>query len=730
MDSISIDGVITKIYYPKNNKNNKYITIQTKENENYVCIGSGFLPIRVCDIISCELKKDGDKYTFIKEPFIIINESSEYILSIFKKATKNLLHRSSMEFFKMLVDSLGNGVFEFMCEFSEKIIKGDSIPVEYLKIIKNETINSITYTWYKDVLLRRLYLLGLNNTEIFAIQEVYDEEDVCFLNNLYKDCIKNPLQFFQIHIDKCEKIILNYELDYTEEEISLSLLKRNLAKKLTINNMCYVVKEEVDVSIKELLPKNDEEYSKLKILNENKEGRFVLQSIYNKILYISMILSDKIRNEKIYSFKNINFFYKELDDQQRNAVSIALNNGISIITGYAGTGKTTVIKEIIKQLDKINLYTRILSFTGKAVARIKEVCEELEADYECSTIHKYICKGGRKFKYMIIDETSMVNVTLMYKLLKVLEKKQTIPNIILIGDPNQLPPINNGSFFSEIVNIKEIPKVNLTNVHRIIMENDGIIKNSLEIILSKSPVLSNCDNFKIIKNNESYVKKIVSSLKKEGIESKDFVIISPYNENINSFNVMCQNIYCEGSYIVDKNKRHWYVGDKVMMLENNYKIDVMNGDEGIVEDIEKEYISVMFNGIVHKFGINYDKIKTGLFVKENKDFKEDNVESLSCGELNHSYAITIHKSQGSEWKYVIIYLPNYNISFLNRNLLYTAITRARLAVWIVVEDLEIDNIASRKIKTDNKLLLDIYNKKLGSVQGESSGSVQGESSRE
>ena len=187
---------------------------------------------------------------------------------------------------------------------------------------------------------------------------------------------------------------------------------------------------------------------------------------------------------------------------------------------------------------------------------------------------------------------------------------------------------------------------------------------------------------------------------------QDITCISPYNINVKPINEMFQKIFL-GSFktVVDRKGRTWKVGDRVMMLQNNYVIDIMNGEEGLIVSLTDKGVKVKFDdGVEHEF----------LYVSANSDNYEDNdsieknnwvADELICDMIQQSFCITVHKSQGSEYRIVLIYIPeNRNkkgklSSFLNINLLYTAITRTKQAVWIISPEGVLGDISMNKLAT-------------------------------
>jgi exodeoxyribonuclease V alpha subunit len=294
-----------------------------------------------------------------------------------------------------------------------------------------------------------------------------------------------------------------------------------------------------------------------------------------------------------------------------------------------------------------------------------------------------------------------------------------LPRFVVIGDKNQLPPIECGNFFQEILKLEDsLLKdciVHLNKVYRVLEvtgpngeKSDGIIRNSMEIATGGSTIIP-FPNFQIVKGTERTVLGIARSLKFNGISKMNFIVLSPYNKNLKMLNEGCQELYSEGSYTVDSLGRKWYIGDKVMMTVNNYKINVMNGEEGIVTNIYQDCLGIKFNTEEFIFSTKVKSENTMQFIGEEVSSTDET--KLDVSTIIHSYAITIHKSQGSEWDYVIIYLGDdesiVRRNFLNKNLLYTSITRAKLCVWIVGNNSLVNKIAETTRCMEYDVLYDL-----------------------
>ena len=415
---------------------------------------------------------------------------------------------------------------------------------------------------------------------------------------------------------------------------------------------------------------------------------------------IRFTVEEKIRESKlpdlgdssyqVFSEKNI-----KLTEEQEFALEGALSSYLTIITGGAGCGKTTLIKQLIKNFIIEEKHFILTSFTGKAVLRIKESIGEEFGNIECHTLHRIIhrkktgCKV-EKFYNVIIDECSMISTELMWEFLTLFKHKF---RLILIGDCNQLPPIGTGSFFTQLIDSERVPIYYLTQNKRMVRQNDKmvILKNANGLIDErrdkKIPYnFETNDGFYIIESGLEYCENIISAFKKKGIDHRDVTVITPFNKEIDKVVEYHQSIYLSDLESRSYDNKRYYIGDRVMQTQNVYSdsMDLMNGEEGEVIGMNKEVLIVDYGNekiVEYIWSEKPDKKKK----KKHSEEEKETGEEFYVSEIKHSFCKTVHKSQGSEYKYVIMYIPRNMSGFLNVNLLYTAITRTKEKIWIVCD---------------------------------------------
>jgi len=369
----------------------------------------------------------------------------------------------------------------------------------------------------------------------------------------------------------------------------------------------------------------------------------------------------------------------QFSENQKDAVRASIENKVVLVTGGPGTGKTTIINGII-HVHKIMGHAVLLAApTGRAAKRITEA-----TGYEAKTIHRLLeyRPGKGIFKrdetnpleadLIIVDEASMVDVVLMYHFLKAVPDGATI---ILVGDVDQLPSVGPGNVLKDMIDSDVLPTVRLNKIFRqptqsmIVINAHRINKGQMPIFIADEGRMRDCHFFPI-DEPEKVVKKVIDLCVKEiperyGYDSlNDIQVLTPMHKGVagvSNLNEILQKHLNPSSEEPLRGTKHMSVGDKVMQIRNNYDKDVYNGDIGRITVIDRE---------IQELKVDYD----GRIV--TYDFSE-------LDEIILAYAISVHKSQGSEYPVVIIPVLTQHYVLLQRNLLYTALTRGKkLAILI------------------------------------------------
>jgi exodeoxyribonuclease V alpha subunit len=370
----------------------------------------------------------------------------------------------------------------------------------------------------------------------------------------------------------------------------------------------------------------------------------------------------------------------DLAQKQKEAVMMAAGSKILVITGGPGTGKTTIITAILRIFQQLKLRILLAAPTGRAAKRMSEA-----TGWEAKTIHRLLeyspKKGGFKkdqdhlleADVLIIDETSMVDTLLMYHLLKAIPHQT---HLILVGDVDQLPSVGPGNVLRDMIDSGAFTVVRLTEIFRQAQES-MIVINAHRINEGEFPILKDGDNkdkvdfFFIEEEDPEKILNAVISLCAERIPQrfgfhpvKEIQVMTPMHRGIvgvTNLNIEIQKKLNPDSFGITYGNRVLKLGDKVMQITNNYEKEVFNGDIGWISDVRPEDREMI---------IDFD----GRLV--NYDFSD-------LDEIVLAYAISVHKSQGSEYPAVIVPVTTQHYILLQRNLLYTAITRAKKLVVLI-----------------------------------------------
>lgn len=393
----------------------------------------------------------------------------------------------------------------------------------------------------------------------------------------------------------------------------------------------------------------------------------------------------------------------EYAPMQREAIALAAQNRMLVITGGPGTGKTTILKAVLALYDELELETYLAAPTGRAAKRMSELC-----GMEASTIHRMLgakmSEDGETVVFgkdeedklacdaLIIDECSMVDITLMHAILKALKSDC---RILLVGDADQLPSVGPGNVFSDIIRSGVVPTVRLTEIFRQ-KADSRIVRNAHMINRGEHPDFNeNSGDFFRLRRMQggSCVETIVELCKKRlpenmKIPSNQIQVLSPSRKGETGTVNLNKCLQAALNPSDEKKKEKLFgetvfrVGDRVIQNKNNYDIvwkdklgksgmGVYNGDIGTIIEIDtaSEYLKVDYDDKIALYGF----------------------EMLN--ELEHAWALTVHKSQGSEYRAVILSLNPVAQLLLTRGVLYTAVTRAK-ELLIMVGD---ENVAHRMI---------------------------------
>lgn len=367
----------------------------------------------------------------------------------------------------------------------------------------------------------------------------------------------------------------------------------------------------------------------------------------------------------------------QLSEIQQLAVENSLSHGFMIITGGPGTGKTTTLKAVVSAHRAMGRRVSLASPTGRAAKRLSEV-----SGFSAQTIHRLLEfspqeKGFKRNQKqpldcdtLVVDEASMIDMQLFYSLL------QAIPShasLILVGDADQLPSVGAGLVLNELIRSDKVPVVKLNVIFRQ-AETSNIIKNAHLINHGQMPVLTvpdgqnQSDCYYVAADEPDKLIGLLKNVVQKSLPGRfgynpvnDIQVLTPMNRGklgATNLNIVLQEALNPPS--PEKNEfehlnRIFRVGDKVIQLRNNYDLEVFNGDIGLIKDIQAEDQEALI------------EFSQGPVTFQTSDFLD----------LAHAYAVTVHKSQGSEYPAVVMVASTQHFMMLQRNLFYTGLTRAR-----------------------------------------------------
>ncbi|MBN2417895.1 MAG: ATP-dependent RecD-like DNA helicase, partial [Deltaproteobacteria bacterium] len=420
------------------------------------------------------------------------------------------------------------------------------------------------------------------------------------------------------------------------------------------------------------------------------ESGFVHKPVYLKKYFIAEkgIADNLIRinsSEPLFGEINIEKAVKWVQDEininlaerQALAVKTAVSSKLMIITGGPGTGKTTVIKAIIRIFKELNLKILLAAPTGRAANRMSET-----ASFPAKTIHRALEYTPNQGAFrrnrenpldtdiLILDETSMIDTRLMNSLFEAVPDRAAV---IMVGDVNQLPSVGAGNVLGDMIESGKIPFIKLNEIFRQ-AEGSNIILNAHRINMGLMPEQDNknsqADFYFIEQEDPEKVLNIIIELVARRIPDRfgfdpfnEIQVISPMHKGIigtENLNRALQDAINPAESKLVKGYKSFRINDKVMQVKNNYEKDIYNGDIGRITDIdpENQLVNILFDQKINEY------------------------EYSEMDELMPAYAISVHKSQGSEYPAVILPLLMQHYVMLQRNLIYTAITRGKKLVVV------------------------------------------------
>ena len=593
---------------------------------------------------------------------------------------------------KKIVGSFGEDTIDVILNNKEKLLEIPRLGIERINKINNILKE---YQSTSNIVLE-LNRMGFNTKDSLMLLNKYKDKVIRIIDNNIYDLIDN----INLNFKEIDTIAINNKYDLYDERRVEALIIYLLNEITFEQGDTYSFFQEIYNSIIKYLPdlkSEDLEYYLLKLSKQKrvviKKEKYYLKELYDAEEYIADRIY-RLNNMERRKLPKLKEKIKELeqkigityDESQKNAIITSLNNNFTITTGGPGTGKTTIIKGIIRMLvDTCHISPQniaLLAPTGRASRKLIEVC-----NIPAYTIHKYLGwdKDNNTFshneinvckeEYIIVDEASMIDTMLMFSLLK---GTRLDSKFIFIGDYYQLPSVSQGQVLKDMIDSEVLDVIKLNNLYR---QKDGnYIINLAHEIKNKElsdNFLTKKEDYNFIEVDNDYVltsiKDIILKALEKGYREKDIQVLAPMYKSqngIDNLNKMLQEIFNPKSN--DKNEltvgnKTYREGDKVLELVNDSDNSISNGDLGYIINItNKEKNGNKKNEIIVDFDGNIVSFSPDKFIN-----------------ITHGYAISVHKSQGGEFNMVIIPFVNSFKRMLYNKLIYTAVTRAKSKLILI-----------------------------------------------
>tara|TARA_B100000900_G_scaffold416210_1_gene450084 strand:- start:10216 stop:12393 length:2178 start_codon:yes stop_codon:yes gene_type:complete len=693
----TLSGTIERVTF--HNEENGYCVLRVRKNgatKVLTVVGNCAAPNAGEDIAARGEWIEDDQYgTQFKADEISTSEPGN-LVGIERYLGSGLIDGIGPTYAKKLVEKFGPEVFNIIDDRSKSLEEVDGIGPKRRKEIKA--------SWEKQKSVRRIMVFlhqhGISTARAVRIYKTYGDDSI-------KRLRENPYRLshdlhgvgFKTADNIASKLGIKFD-DRSRIEAGIQFA----IQTATGNGHCALPENELIESATDLL--GVDQISVEKCLERIITNNDIVKEDINSVSMIfpnHLVSAEKLVSKKILSLASKGANYPEIEiekaltwcqekigyplaEGQRNAVELALQERVLIITGGPGVGKTTILRSVLMILKAKKINTVLCAPTGRAAKRMSE-----STSLEASTIHRLLEFQGRSGKFahdesnplkgdlFIVDEASMIDIQLMCSLLRALPNNA---HLILVGDVDQLPSVGPGSVLSDMIRCDKIPVARLNEIFRQSSEsriisaaheiNQGVIPSELAKSAKNNP---NSDFFFLSCDEPEETSEKIANLVSQRIPDKlgldpvnDIQVITPMHRGslgTQSLNRRLQdslNPANESTFEIERFGARYRIGDKVIQTRNNYDKEILNGDIGKV------------------VGISTDPGKIEI------QFSGDRMASYEPGELDEispAFAITVHKSQGSEFPCVVIPVSTQHFLLLQRNLLYTAITRGSKVVVVV-----------------------------------------------
>jgi len=613
-------------------------------------------------------------------------------------------------FAQKLVQCFGDQVFEVIEQTPEKLLELEGIGKKRLQLI--------TSAWAEQKIVREIMVFlqshGVGTARAVRIYKTYGEAAI---ETVQQNPYQLALDIHGIGFKTADQIALNLGIPaqslvraqagirHVLQELSsqghcarpVDILIREAEKMLEISPDILQQALDAEVEEKNLIP------DQIALTDHPYEQQAVvfLAPLYYAECGTTRLLQElqygqppwgQIRTDKAFEWLENQSDFR-LSDSQKQAVEIVLANKVSIVTGGPGVGKTTTVNSVLRLLLAKKCRVQLCAPTGRAAKRLSE-----STGYEAQTIHRLLDFDPVEYGFkrnqdnpletdvLVIDEISMVDIVLMNQLLKAIPPTSAL---IMVGDVDQLPSVGPGAVLADMIRSDVIPTGRLTEIFRQ-AATSAIITTAHQInrgiAPQKTPKGTDTDFFYIPTDDAETARSILLNVVSQRLPQKygydpirDIQVLAPMNRGglgVRSLNIELQSLLNSNSYPqVTRFGWSWAPGDKIIQMVNNYDKEVFNGDIGQISTINPE-----------------DSELTATFDGKEVLYSFDELDEISL-----AYATSIHKSQGSEYPCVVIPMAMQHFTLLERNLLYTAVTRGKKHVILIGEKRAI-NMACRQTK--------------------------------
>lgn len=685
----TITGTVKNVTF--HNKENGFCVLRlTNTKEELMTVTGKIEQISIGAELECQGQWVNDKNhgrQFAANEIKILPPSS--LAAIEKYLGSGLIKGVGAHFAKKLVTAFGKDVFSVLDNQPERLLQLEGIS----KKRKQEILQNWQAQKTSHDLMVFLQAHGIERARALRVYKMYGENtEQLIRENPYRLALDIHGIGFKIADAVAQKLGVA-----RDSEIRAQAGLHHVLKEFGSNGHCAAPLETLIKNTAQLLEINESILHRA-LTTEVKSGRLVQENISGETC---LFLANLHRAEVAISEKLLQLLDgvvpwgkldldnalaagqqktgQELSPSQQTALKTILQHKVGIITGGPGVGKTTIVKTLLAILNTQRMHIALCAPTGRAAKRLQET-----TGMPAKTIHRLLeySPFTHLFKHnaddpllcdvLIIDETSMLDVNLLQHLLNAISQKTAV---LFVGDVDQLPSVGSGQVLADMINSKIIPTVRLTEIFRQ-AASSKIIVNAHRINEGELPLENdtNSDFFVVYEETPEAIHEKLMQLVSARIPKRydcdpiqDIQVLTPFNRGELGTHTLNQALQKTlNGNAKEKLTRHelsFCLGDKVIQTINNYDKEVFNGDIGVI---------VRVDSAAHKLTVRYEE-----------RLVEYNAKELD--EINLAYAISIHKSQGSEYPIVIIPLAMQHYSLLARNLVYTAVTRGKQLVIVVAQ---------------------------------------------